>query len=95
MIKIGQEKICKVLAEVVPDRNTISTVNDFIEEPKKIFVLEFPPEQILQYLVIDVRVEFLNIKLQAILGARHVPQSLSHRTCSPMYASSFNAAVSI
>ena len=47
MIQAGEIEISQVLAEVIPDRQAGSTVDDFFQEPEQGFVLELPTEEIL------------------------------------------------
>lgn len=66
MIEIRQIEVSQVLTQVVPDRQAWGTVDDLIQEPEKILILELPSEQCLQNIVIDARIKFLYIEFQAV-----------------------------
>ena len=68
VIEVGQIKISEVLTQVVPNWKAFGAVDDLIQEPKKILVLYLSPEKDFQNIMVDVGIEFFNIKLQAVLG---------------------------
>lgn len=61
MVKVGQVEIGKVLAEVISDRYTVSTVNDIVQQPEQVSILKLFPQELLQDCMINGRIEFLYI----------------------------------
>lgn len=74
MVKTGQVEIREILAQVVPDRNARSTIDDLLEQPEQGFVFELPAKKALQNGVINGGIEFRDIQFQAVLSARLIPQ---------------------
>lgn len=72
VIEIGKVEVGQVLAQIVADRKPGRTVNDLVQKPQQIRVLELLPDQFLHYIVIDARVEFLYIEFETVPGAGNI-----------------------
>ena len=52
VIQIGEIKIRKILAKIVPDRNAGSGINDLIQQHKQAIVLDLLPSDAFQHLMV-------------------------------------------
>ena len=95
MIKAAQVEVRKVLAEVVTDGKTISTVDDLIQQIQKLNFLKLPAKHCLQHIMVNGWIKLFNIKLQAILGVILVTKSSDNFSGCGVDPAILYAAVSI
>lgn len=63
VIQSGEVEISEILAEVVADREADGAVDYFVQEIQQPIILDLAPQQLLQDLMIDRRIEFPDIEL--------------------------------
>lgn len=96
VVEIGEVKVGEVLREIISDRDPRSGVDNTVNKPKEILILDLSADDLFHCLVIDARVILFAISLETIDRTLRIPgKILFNGPCGPVYPSLFYARVSI
>lgn len=95
MIEVGQIQVGEILGEIVADRHSFGTVDDLVQEPERIPALNLLPDDGLEYVMVNGRVELAHVYLQAVPGPFPVLHRLSDLAHGTVYSPLLDTAVRI
>lgn len=95
MIEARQVEIGKILAEIIPDRNTGHAVDNLVQEREQPIIFQLPQKLGLEDIMPDGRIELPDVQFQAIHRSCLIPECSLHCFEGTMDAPSFYAGIGV
>ena len=94
--EVCEAQVGEVLREVVAYGQSGCAVYDFVQQPQEVSVLDFPPYDAFQHIMVDGRVALADVHLQAVQRSSPVlPYRPPHMARASLYAPALDAGVGV
>ena len=72
MVEIREVEIGEILRQVIANRHALCAVYNLVKKPQGVLALDFSTNDLFQYVVVNTRIEFSYINLEAVACIFHV-----------------------